>query len=83
MAPPYFNVTSKKMAGSAAELACKDKHDHYTMIAASTFMFYNNKRALPAFLEHTQPLKISMKTIITQNTNMERMKCMGKSTSFQ
>ena len=38
LAPSYLHATSKK-AGAAAELACKKKHDHYTKIKASNFIF--------------------------------------------
>lgn len=38
LAASYLNATSKK-AGSAAERACKHKHDHYTQIKSSNFLF--------------------------------------------
>ena len=38
LAPSYLHLSSKK-AGAAAELACKRKHDHYTRIKASNFLF--------------------------------------------
>lgn len=38
LAPSYLNASIKK-AGSAAELACKRKHTHYTKIKASNFIF--------------------------------------------
>ena len=37
MAPSYLNITSK-LAGSAAERACNNKHKHYTKIKASGFL---------------------------------------------
>ena len=38
LAPSYLNL-SFTAAGSAAELACKRKHEHYTKIKESNFLF--------------------------------------------